>query len=203
MGSMNGLPPRCTAPLVCLLLWAGCGDFGQPGAGYSDPCATPMGPVLGCREGAGQAPLSAGEACRKLVSCGILADDYLLPLAQRCTSDADCGTHLGRKCRAGPSGELVCYYHQLDLFWCTYQLTHITTDPCDRNRSYTAAQVRNALSCIQATSCQGLGLLLTDKLVSSIWRKELDYYTCDNDSRTSIWTATICDHGLLYYGSGR
>jgi len=155
------------------LIGVGCGDEGKPTPGFAGPCDTPMAAVVGCpAAGAGSlAPLAAIDgACDRLVSCGILAAEYLVP--------------------AGGSRE-----HRLDYRWCVDLLRQPPNDPCAGTRL--DADVRDAaVACILTTPCTALGLPLSQKLKGSE-RDPLDRYSCNND--TAIWTATVCDHGLLRY----
>lgn len=156
------------------LTLAGCGDDGKPTPGFAGPCDTPMAAVLGCPAGSSGtvAPVPTIEAaCERLVTCGILAAEYLVP--------------------SGTTRE-----HRLDYRWCVDQLRQLPNDPCAGTRL--DADLRDgAVACILTTACTALGLPLAEKLKGGTERPPLDRYSCKND--TAVWTATVCDHGLLRY----
>lgn len=158
---------------------AGCGADGDdpnhhdvPVPGYAGACSTPMAGVLGCPASPVIPPAATPEqACGKLVTCGILADQ--------------------REVKSGDN-----WIHALDYRWCVNRLR----DPGDRRCAdgrYTLEEVDLAVRCILATPCATLGAILTQKLENRDKRPDIDEYRCADN--TSIWTATVCDHGLLYY----
>jgi hypothetical protein len=186
---------RVVALSFCLAVLFGCGEEGKPGPGYADPCETPMGPVLGCPPGPTAPDLpSLYDACQRLVTCGILAAEWLGTRGDPCSQSSDCP---GGQCLPTSDGDR-CHYHRLDYRWCTSQLAARRTHPCDSNQSFTDQQVEMAVRCIVSTPCNALGLSFEEKLGSSDNRPDLDKYTC-KDGENSFWTATICDHGLLRY----
>ncbi len=191
---------RTLAAASLLLLLASCGDQG-PTAGLADPCLTAMGAVLDC-PARGDLPgaFSAGDACGKLVSCGILAaSNYrVLNGTRPCTADSDCDAATGQACRVASDGRRWCHTPVLDRRWCHLRLTRSVADPCQQGRTFSAQIVQDALRCVAATPCETLGLPLDQKSVPANQRKTLDYYTC-SDNKTQVWTATTCDHGLLRY----
>jgi hypothetical protein len=185
---------------VATLLLSSCGDQG-PTAGLADPCHTPMGPVLGCRaSGAtpGGTP-TAADACRKLVSCGILAAENFKVLSgtRPCTVDSDCAAASGQACQKASDGRLWCHTPVLDQRWCYLRLTQSVTDPCQKG-TFSASVVRDIMRCVAATSCETLGLPFHHKTMPTNQRPSLDHYSC-SDNKTHVWTATTCDHGLLQY----
>jgi len=174
----------------------GCGEEDEPHPGYAEPCETPMRGVLGCPPAGTQTPKPTGpEACARLVACGILAGEYYGSQGQECSASAECQ---GGKCLPTSSGQR-CHYPYLDYEWCVSKLTDPRSDPCGSDQDFTALQVDSAVRCILSTPCGSLGLSFADKQQSSDKRGDLDKYTCKSDSKTTIWTATICDHGMLRY----
>ncbi|MBK8482108.1 MAG: hypothetical protein IPL40_13225 [Proteobacteria bacterium] len=151
----------------------GCGDEGKPQPGFAAPCDSPMAAVAGCPTtgSANLAPPAALErACERLVTCGILAAEYLVPSG---------------------SGRI----HQLDYRWCVDALANPANNPCAGTRL--DEDLRDAaVACILTTPCTALGLPLDQKLKGS-QREPMDRYNCKNN--TTVWTATTCDHGLLRY----
>lgn len=189
----------CAALLPAL---ASCGDHDTTG-GFADPCQTAMAGVLGCpaRSGyPGEASFTAADACRKLVSCGILAaTNYKVSGSTRpCNADSDCAASTGEACRKASDGRLWCHAPMLDQRWCHVRLTQGTTDPCNKSQPYSTQIINNALQCIADTNCEALGLPFSHKTLPVDSRPRLDLYTCDNN-KSHIWTASACDHGLLRY----
>lgn len=185
-------------------LMGGCGDGIAPEPGYSDPCQTPMGPVLGCPPGNGSPSLSTvADACRRLVGCGVLADINLVASNKRCSKEADCDEGAGEHCMYHSSGKkFVCHLPHLDLRWCVGRLSTGSVDPCDPARGYTAEQLRGIIHCMSVRSCSALGLPFHAKVAPRAVREPLDSYQCFGKQLT-IWTATVCDLGLLHYDSGK
>lgn len=192
---------RSLAAAGLLLLSLSCGDQG-PTAGLADPCHTPMGPVLGC-PASGATPrgtFTATEACRKLVSCGILAaaNFRVLNSTRPCAEDGDCDAASGQACRKASDGRLWCHTPTLDQRWCHLRLTQPGKDPCQKGQTFSTTAVEDALRCMAATSCEALGLPFHNKTLPTDQRPSLDHLAC-SDNKTHIWTATSCDHGLLQY----
>jgi hypothetical protein len=192
--------------LVCLALGVGCGEDGEPGSGHYDPCDTPAAGAMGCPAGA---PVTTAtqtftlfDACKKLVTCGILSSDWMGSV-----SGTECGS--SDACKGGQclpySKGMRCHYPLLDYAWCVRRFTTPPSTGCT-DEEFTDQDIAAMLDCIAKTPCGPLGLPFSGKvnadnkqLVSSKDR-ELDKITCKNEL-TTIWTATICDHGLLRYDS--
>lgn len=184
---------------LALIAWiaAGCGEDGKPSPGFADPCETPMGGAIGCPPATGGLPLVATveQACQRLVSCGILAGEYLRSSSTSCSKSADCA---GGQCLKNANGDDRCHYPYLDYRWCVGGLNPQEASLCGQTQSYSGGQVEATLQCIMTTPCTSLGLLFWQKRISSSDRPELDKITCP-DGKTDYWTATVCDHGLLSY----
>jgi len=197
---------RLVAAFFLLVIWASCGEDGKPQPGYSDPCSTPMAGVLNCPPGAQEniQDFTIYDACEKMVSCGILARSYLRNEGPSdCPEGNTCDIKRGGECLVLPEGGTRCHFPYLDYWWCTSKFTQgLRSDPCatsqESNLPYTAQHLQQALRCIAVTPCAPLGLTFEDKRISSDKRPELDKYTC-KDGKTKVWTATICDFGLLSY----
>lgn len=172
-----------------------CGEDGKPVPGYADPCDTPMAGTIGCPASTGvtSSQPTIEDACHKLVSCGILAGEYLSRSGTECSTGADCK---GGECLETNDGNR-CHWHYLDYRWCTGHLANPGNDPCGANQPFTAQQVESTVACISITPCASLGLLFWQKRISDN-RPDLDKFTCADGEKTT-WTATICDHGLLDY----
>ncbi len=163
----------------------GCGADGDdpnhadnPVPGYADPCQTPMGGAIGCPASPSTSPSSRPEdACAHLVSCGILATQHEVQTG---------------------SGSSRHWVHYLDYRWCVDRFRDPPDRRCSVGGSYGIGEVTAAVQCILATSCGALGAPLSQKDQSSSRRPETDSYFCA-DGTTKIWTATSCDHGILYY----
>lgn len=183
--------------LALALASMACGEDGQPRSGYSDPCASPVAPVLSCPSSR-LPPISAAftpaDACSKLTSCGTLAGEFLERTGEACSGDDQCGTG---ECLRTSDGEPRCHQHRLDYLWCVRRLTTGQSDPCDHERAFTAAELESALACIAQTPCEALGLPFGQKRIAFDTRPHMDRYTCAG-GRT-VFTSTVCDHGLLYY----
>jgi hypothetical protein len=193
------------AALLGLVAAAGCGEETKPHPGYADPCDTPMSSVLDCPSVSvpAEPEMTTEAACRKLVTCGILAQSYLEPGGGAGCGDATlCKDRPGGKCLVDDKGETRCYYPDLDYYWCTARLTVARrSDPCDPSGQtpFTYQQVEAAVRCIQETQCGTLGLGFSDKQIGDATKRpELDKYAC-KDGKTTVWAATICDLGLLAY----
>jgi hypothetical protein len=183
--------------MACNLLFA-CAQEREPHAGYSDPCSTAISGALGCPAAAPLQDPDLYQACSTLVGCGILADSYLHNSGNDCVDSNDCDKTRGGECLQISSGT-KCHYPYLDFFWCTSRfITPPRTDPCDEKQSYTEEHAQNAVACIVATPCASLGLNFSDKHLSSERRPKLDEYTC-KDGKKKIWTASVCDQGILNY----
>lgn len=190
----------CSALALCLagLLLGACGDGGIP-AGYTDPCQTPMAEVLGCPAGSAPAmPATAGEACRKLLACGILAEERLVSSTKVCAETSRCDGDRGGICLKGSDARFTCHYPKLDLAWCALRLARPGGDPCRAGHDYSAAEAAAAVQCMVQTRCDALGLRLGEKLLPAKFRPELDLVRCDGGKKT-VWTATTCDQGILAY----
>ncbi len=180
-----------------------CGDEGKPVPGNADPCDTPMAGVLGCpadsqmKSGTSLAavdgPFTVGDACQKLVACGILAAEHFGARGKECGNAGDCPTG---ECRANDEGARHCYFHRLDHFWCVAKFSSPGDNRCDNEDDYTDSEVAAIVDCIARSPCASLGLPLTEKLDNS--DSEVDRYIC-NDGETKVSTATTCDQGLLIY----
>ena len=181
--------------MLVVLLGFGCGEDGQPSPGFSDPCDTPMAGTIGCpaTPGVRNTTPTTYDACQKLVSCGILAGEYLRRSSTSCSTSADC---TGGQCLSTSDGDR-CHWSYLDYRWCVGHLSNPGRDPCTNSQSFTDQQIESALQCIWTTPCTSLGLLFWQKRISQN-RPELDKFTCA-DGEETIWTATICDYGLLEY----
>ena len=187
---------------VCCWLLGGCGEDAAPHPGFRGPCETAVGPVFGCpASGAvGTSAFGPGveatiiDACNRLVSCGQLSAERLVAGASECQSDSDCGTG---ECLPNKDNAPRCHFHSLDLLWCVERLSKGRADPCDGERDFDQIEVAATLSCIVETSCESLGLPFPEKLLGRDNRADVDKYTC-NDGKT-VFTATVCDHGLLSY----
>ena len=195
------LTPRHVLALAGMVLaTSACGDH-DPTGGFADPCLTPMAPVLHCpaRSGHAALPVTAADACRKLVSCGVLAASNLevLGTTRPCQVDSDCVLSSGEACQQASDGRLWCHTPVLDQRWCHLRLSGGGVDPCDKKQSFTSEIVGNVLRCIADTTCETLGLPFSHKKLPVDSRPQLDLFTCENKSH--IWTATACDHGLLRY----
>jgi hypothetical protein len=193
--------PSTVLPAAGLLVFcaaAACGDDGDARSGSADPCNSIVGPALGCPARAEKpqpVAMTIGAACDKLVQCGVLAGEFFgRGSSTDCSGDDDCGTGV---CLANSEGVRTCRYHHLDHFWCVSNFDDRRTDPCNDRHVYSAEELAATLRCIERTSCGALGLPFSEKRVSQSRRAEFDKYTCkDGDS---VFTATICDHGLLAY----
>jgi hypothetical protein len=190
--------------LAAALALGGCGDETKPHPGYADPCTTAMAGTLGCPVSAttpGARPPTVDEACRKLVSCGILAGEFLTDSGTACASSKEC-TATGAECVANSQGALRCHNPTLDFTWCVVKLSlpRGATDPCDQNVPFSVEHVQAALACIGSTPCGALGATFADKRLQRSQRPEIDKYTC-SDGVHFRWTATTCDFGLLAYDS--
>jgi len=173
----------------------GCGTDGEPGPGYADPCDTAMGPALGCPPAA---PVSASsvtitDACHHLVSCGILAGEFLGNVSGECSISADCK---GGQCLTTSNGDR-CHYPYLDYQWCVGKFSGAEASVCGDTQEFTAGQVSSIIQCITTTPCASLGLQFWQKRISTDDRPELDKITCPDGKAN--WTATVCDYGLLRY----
>lgn len=186
---------------ICAVLCGACGEDGKPRPGSSDPCDTPIAGVLGCR--ADRDPLLAGdtfpidaatEACGKLVACGILASEYFSATGTECQLKADCGSG---ECLPNHEGAFRCHYHRLDFFWCVERINERRTNRCDNEDPFTTEEVDAIVRCIERTQCAALGLPFSVKQ-SDQEAGALDAFVC-NDGETRVFTATVCDHGLLEY----
>jgi hypothetical protein len=190
--------PSLLLPLVALLCGV-CGDDGKPRPGSGDPCAGPLASVLGC-SGAAADPLLAASAdeataaCAKLVSCGILAAEDFSGSGTECESKADCGTG---ECMPNQEGALRCHYHRLDLAWCVERINTRRLSRCDDKDPFTTEEVEAIVACITRTPCGTLGLPFAAKQHSPE-EGNLDSFVC-NDGTTRVFSATVCDHGLLEY----
>jgi hypothetical protein len=109
------------------------------------------------------------------------------------------------KCLAGDDGRKFCYYKKLDYGWCVGQFSHVKTHPfenplifpCGGTQRYATQEVESILQCISTMPCNALGLPFDYKRRSRSQR-QLDLYRCTN-TNAEVWTATVCDHGLLWY----
>jgi hypothetical protein len=179
----------------------GCGG-GGPRPGYAEACATNMSSLLECDpmgwDGTGESSIL--EACRRLVTCGVLASSN--PTEEEgssCFSDGDCDESRDGRCKASGSGPADrCAYPWLDLRWCVRRLSQPGADPCSTGRSFSVSQVALATTCIADTPCEALGLSFSEKMLPEDARPALDFATC-RSSPTRIATATVCDQGLLQY----
>lgn len=183
-----------------LLLCSACGDLETTG-GFADPCQTGMSAVLGCAPRAGYPGerASAADACRKLVSCGILAEThYQLDSSKKiCAADSACSAPWA-VCKLAVDGKHRCHVPYLDRRWCHLRLTQSVADPCDNNVALSAPLIHNVLRCIADTSCAALGLPFASKVNPADSRSTLDMGTCSATQKI-FWTATACDHGWLQY----
>ncbi|MCC6746511.1 MAG: hypothetical protein IT371_02570 [Deltaproteobacteria bacterium] len=185
------------APATLLVLTA-CGSDGKPTPGVLDPCESPMAGVLGCAAGQ-RAGITAAQptieaTCRRLEACGIIGGAFLRPSGDECKEDSQCGVG---SCLPDDKGVPRCRYHYLDHAWCVARLTLGRSDPCGGDRRYGADELASIGRCIDQLACGSLGLPLAAKLGSAEKRPALDKYTCNNGK--SMWTATVCDNGLLGY----
>ena len=189
----------CVVALAFLFLASSCGESGKPSPGFAAPCTTPMAGVLGC-----PAQVSSNveidsvvvDACRRLVTCGILAANNLEASGTGCDTSSNCEQNRGGECIATSSGQR-CHYPNLDYWWCTHRFLGRPNDPCD-DSAYSQTHLDTAVDCILSTeSCQALGLSFSEKKVSAEHRSDLDKYSC-KDGKVR-WTATICDNGILSY----
>ncbi len=189
----------------CLAVLAlGCGDDFTANSGYADPCTTTMAGVLGC-PAASPAPKvpTVYDACQKLVDCGTLAGEFLHRQSSECTDNDSCTDRPGGECLPYRETE-QCYYPYLDYQWCLHRLSALAdlTDPCDMDQHPSVDAVQRAVDCIAVTECSAMGLSFMEKGktrdAEENPRPEKDTYTC-SDGETKVWTATICDFGLLYY----
>jgi len=184
-----------------ILAVTSCGDQDTT-SGFADPCDTPMAGVLGCpaRSGYPGKTFTASDACRKLVSCGILAaaNYTVLNTTRPCAFDSDCAASSGEACKKASDGRLWCHTPVLDQRWCFIKLSQGGADPCDRTRTFSAQHINGALQCIADTKCEALGLPFSDKVLSKDRRPQMDLFVCEKP-KNHIWTATLCDHGLLQY----
>ncbi len=186
------------------MLALGCGDDFTANSGYADPCTTTMAGILGC-PAASPAPKvpTVHDACQKLVSCNILAGDFLDLEWTECIDNVSCNARPGGECHPHRDTHR-CYYPFLDYQWCYHRLTDLAalTDPCDRDQHPDEKAVQRAIECIAVTACPAMGLSFTEKRknqdAEEDSRPEKDTYTC-SDGETKVWTATICDFGLLSY----
>ncbi|PID38229.1 MAG: hypothetical protein CSB49_06630 [Proteobacteria bacterium] len=147
----------------------------KPVPGWADPCDTPMAGVLGCpaTPGSSRSAARPEDACVYLVSCGILADKH--------------------EVKSGDE-----WRHYLDYRWCTERLRTPIERRCSVGGHYSMQEVSATISCILATPCGVLGAPLSEKDQGTSRRPDFDAFFCA-DGKTEIWTATICDHGLLAY----
>jgi hypothetical protein len=164
-----------------------------------------MAGVLDCPAQAINPPAdSISEACRKLATCNILADTHMHESGTACSSSEECnreGRGPGGECLTNEKGESRCYYHNLDYFWCVLRFTQLDNDPCDGNVRFTVDNVQAAIGCIAVTGCSALGASFPEKQQRQNGKvADNDKYVCKNGT-TTIWTATICDGGLLEYAS--
>jgi hypothetical protein len=188
--------------IACALLVTGCGDVGSATPGYADPCTTPMGGAMSCPATSPNLPqdFTIVDACRKLVTCGILASTYRPTSGTDCENSNICEANRrnsGGECLVTPKGASKCHYPFLDYWWCVRRLTQPSSDPCDSNTIFTSNHVQEAVACIGVTPCASLGLPFAAKVSSQSTRPTMDKYTCMNNS--TVWTSTTCDFGLLYY----
>jgi hypothetical protein len=203
---------RSRAVGVLLLLALGsCGEDNKPLPAYADPCTTPMAGLLSCPAGTINPPVTtAADACRKLTDCGILAEKYLVSNDTNCSGNDECNTRGGtNECLANSQGQLKCHYHRLDYTWCLRQLTEMDTDPCPPSYQFSSDQVAGTIHCIDASACTVLGATFADKLRRNDGTDghpavaTNDRYVCKQPNSegkvVTVWTATICDAGLLSY----
>lgn len=158
-----------------------------------------MAGVLGC-PAAPPSPrvFTVQDACQKLVGCGVLAGDYVNRTGPECTDNNSCTTRPGGECLPHGEGH-QCFFPFLDYSWCVHRLSALAelADPCDRDQHPGVQAVQQALDCISVTKCPALGLSFIEKRKGREERSEKDKYICSD--QTKVWTATICDAGLLSY----
>jgi hypothetical protein len=199
------------AGVLLLLALTACGEDNKPLPAYADPCTMPMAGVLACPPATINPPATtSADACRKLTTCGILAEKYMVSNDTNCSSNDECNTRGGTsECLANSTGQLKCHYHRLDYTWCLRQLTELDQDPCPPNYQITADQVAAAIHCIDVNACTVLGATFADKLRRTEGDATHpavamnDRYVCKQPNSegkvVTVWTATICDAGLLSY----
>lgn len=188
--------------LLGFVACAGCGEDTKPHPGYASPCDTPAAGVLGCPLGPGSpaGSFTLADACRKLVTCGVLAESYYGQVGDICQNNGTCDSRRDGKCL--PRGnETRCHYHLLDYYWCVANLQDLGSDPCDGSDHPTPLRPEHAqevADCIRVTTCAALGAPVNEKLQGTAQRPAIDKQLCA-DGKTTIWTATTCDLGLLTY----
>jgi hypothetical protein len=151
-----------------------CGDDNKPVPGYSHPCDTPFSGSLDCPPAPppSRQEIPPETVCSRLVGCAILATDRMVKVNNS-------------------------FVHSLDFRWCIGRFVAGTSHACNTGTRMTYEQVQSAARCIMATPCESLGLPLGQKIKPAASRPKMDSFRCAND--TTIWTATVCDHGLLRY----
>lgn len=206
--------------IMIMGLLVACGEDGEPGSGFYNPCETPAAGAVGCPTNTTTTspsdPQSATlhDACKKLVTCGLLASEWYGDISGECSSSDTCATTPRAKETGGPGKCLpspsdktktVCAYHRLDYTWCVARFSIPGASGCT-TQPFVDQDITSMIGCITSTQCGTLGLSLERKrffLDHTQLPKtefELDEITCKNGT-TTIWTATICDHGLLRYHS--
>ena len=145
-----------------------------------------MAAVLGCPAGAqsvlGQSAQTPEEACAKLLSCSILAEERFTAV-----KDKD----------GKVTGYTTLTPAHLDYEWCVSRLRRPPAMPCVSDAVFGPEHVAAAIRCIMATTCPGLGLQIHRKVAPPEQREGLDLYLCPDNAK--VWTATTCDYGILRY----
>lgn len=156
-----------------------------------------MAGAMGCPAATNtpQQPYDHFDACGKLVTCGVLAADYLSSTGTSCSKSSDCQGGTG-VCIRNSQGQNRCAYHRLDYSWCVAQFVTTPSDPCSGLR-YSASQVSAIIDCIRQTPCEAMGLPFAAKQLGTD-HTALDSFTCSSASERRR-TATVCDNGLLRY----
>jgi hypothetical protein len=202
---------------ICLAIFGlfficSCGEDAHPGSGYSSPCDTPAFGAMGCpaRPPSTSNSVTIYDACNKLVSCGVLANEWFGYSSGDCSTAASCANTSTARATGGP-GRCIksgnnqrCYYHAMDYAWCVARFSTPGSHPC-AGKPFVSDDIKSILSCIASTPCSTVGLALDDRYSRSTSRphlrprkeRESDKITCNNNH--IYWTATTCDQGLLRY----